>query len=397
MGPLTGMVVLDAGNMIAGPMAAALLADYGATVIKIEHPKLGDPLRSWEPTRDGRPLWWKVTARNKRLVTLNLGIPEGRDLLLDLVRDADVLIENFRAGTFERWGLDYATLASRNPGLVFLRISGFGQTGPYRHKPGYGTIAEAMSGIPSFTGDPDGPPSLPGFPMADSVSAVFGAYACVSAIYRRDHDGTGLGQEIDLALYESLFRIVESQVISYDQVGHVKQRVGNRLEEDAPRNAYPTADGKWVAVSASSDRTWQRFTEAIGAPELAEDPRFATSPQRVRNVEELDAIISAWFARHPAEAALEILDRHDAVAGPVLDIADIFEHEHYRARGNVVDVPDEDFGSVKMPAPVPRFLRTPCRLESAGGRAGRDNDHVYGDLLGLSAEQRHRLTADGVI
>ena len=250
-GPLSGLRVVDAGNMIAGPMATGLLADYGADVIKIEHPELGDPLRGWEPNRDGVPLWWKVTNRGKSLITLNLSTPEGQGLLLRLIREADVLVESFRPGTFERWSLGPDVLAQVNPRLVFLRVSGFGQTGPYRQKPGYGTVAEAMSGVPAFTGWPEGPPTLPGFPLADSVAAVFGALAVMSAIYDRDNSAAGLGQEIDLSLYEPLFRLAESQVIGYDQLGLIKKRAGNRLEEDAPRNAYQTADGGWVGRSTS--------------------------------------------------------------------------------------------------------------------------------------------------
>lgn len=395
MGPLQGLVVVDAGNLIAGPMAGSLLGDYGATIIKVEHPATGDPLRHWEPLKDGNSLWWKVTARNKRLITLNLSRPEGRALFLRLATMADVVIENFRAGTFERWGLDYATLAADNPGLVLLRISGFGQTGPMSGKPGYGTIAEAMSGIPAFTGTPDGPPTLPGFPMADSVTGLFGAFACLAALHERQR--TGKGQSVDIALYESLFRLVESQVIGYDQLGIVKRRVGNRLEEDAPRNTYRTADGRWVAISASSDRTWERLAAAIGRPELGTDARFVTSSNRVANVDELDRILSTWFEGLTFAEAMKRLDEQDVVAGPVLDVSEIFDHPQYLHRGNIVNVPDDDFGSVRMPAPVGKFSDTPPLVAWAGRALGFDNDYVYGELLGLDPVERDHLASEGVI
>jgi crotonobetainyl-CoA:carnitine CoA-transferase CaiB-like acyl-CoA transferase len=396
-GPLEGLRVIDAGNLIAGPMAAAILGDYGAEIIKIEHPERGDPLRDWEPKRDGRSLWWKVTARNKRLITLNLADPRGQQLLLELIRDSDVLVENFRAGTFEDWGLGYDTLAAHNARLVFLRISGFGQTGPYRHKPGYGTIAEAMSGIPYFTGQAGSPPTLPGFPMADSVAAVFGALAVMSAIYQRDHSTDELGQEIDLSLYEPLFRLVESQVIGFDQLGRIKERIGNRLEEDAPRNAYETQDGEWIAISASSNRTWARLAKAIGEPQLAADPRFATSSIRVEHVDDLDRILSDWFKGRSASEAMKRLEDEDVVAGPVLNVAEIFEHEQYRARENIVAVPDDDFGTVRMQAPVPRFLGTPCGLRFAGRERGHDTDAILGGELGLSDQDLGKLRQDKVI
>ena len=396
-GPLSGLRVVDAGNMIAAPMAAGLLADYGADVVKIEHPESGDPLRGWEPHRDGVPLWWKVTNRGKSLITLNLSRQEGQDLFRGLIREADVLIESFRPGTLERWGLGPDVLAQINPRLVLLRVSGFGQTGPFRQKPGYGTVAEAMSGVAAFTGFPEGPPTLPGFPLADSVAAVFGALAIVSAIYHRDIRANGLGQEIDLSLYEPLFRLVESQVIGYDQLGLIKKRSGNRLEEDAPRNAYQSKDGEWIALSASSDRTWARLAEAIGRPELATDRRFESSRARVKNVEDLDVILGDWFGNHDRTQAMEILDAHDVVAGPVLDIASIFLHDQYRARESIVVIPDDDFGTVRMPAPVPRFSRTPARVLFAGRDKGADNNRIYKERLGLSDDEVEQYRRTGVI
>jgi crotonobetainyl-CoA:carnitine CoA-transferase CaiB-like acyl-CoA transferase len=394
---LVGLRVLDAGNMIAGPMAATLLADYGADVIKIEHPSEHDPLRAWEPKRDGLSLWWKVLNRNKRLITLSLSKPEGQALFRRLARWADVIVENFRPGTFERWGLGYEALARENAGVVLARISGYGQTGPYARRPGYGTIAEAMSGIPFFTGQPGWPPTLPAYPMADTVSAVFAALGIMAALRERDASPDGRGQEVDLGLYEALFRLVDSQVIGFDQLGIIKEPLGNRMAEDAPRNAYQTADGHWIAVSASSNRTWERLANAIGQPELAVDPRFESSSDRVENVNELDAILSAWFGSRTSRDALDILSPADVTAGPVMNIRDIFGDPQYLARENIVDVPDPDFGSVRMQGVVPRFSRTPGRIRFPGLIPGAHNHEVYSAILGLGAADLGRLTEAGVI
>ncbi|MEX2645969.1 MAG: CoA transferase [Gaiellaceae bacterium] len=396
-GPLAGLRVLDAGNLVAGPMAACLLGDLGADVIKIEHPVLLDPLRDWGPRKDGLCLWWKVINRNKRLVTLDLSKAEGQRLMLQLVGWADVVVENFRPGTFERWNLGYEQLAVVNPGVILVRVSGYGQTGPYAQRPGYGTIAEAMSGIVAFTGFPDSPPTLPGYPMADTTAAVFAAMAALAADRHRRESGRNEGQEIDVSLYESLFRLVDSQVIGYDQLGLVKQRTGNRMEEDAPRNAYVTADAVWIAISASSNRTWTRLAAAIGRPELGGDDRFNSGPKRVENVDELDAIIAAWFAARTAEEATQALDAHDVVAGPVLDIAEIFRHPQYEARQDIVEVEDPDFGRVRMQSPMPKFSATPGAVRFPGLGPGHHNREIFGDLLGLAEDELGELKLSNVI
>lgn len=395
-GPLTGMRVIDAGNMIAGPLAATQLADFGAEVIKVELPGIGDSMRHWTPMKDGRSLWWKVIGRNKRLVTLTLSKPRGQELFRQLAAGADIVIENYRPGTFERWGLGYAELAKVNPGLVMVRVSGFGQTGPYAKRGGYGTIAEAFSGIPSFTGFPDRPPTLPGFPMADSVASTFAAMSAMFAIYNRDHNG-GRGQEIDVSLYEPLFRLVESQVIGFDQLGIVKERQGNRLAEDSPRNTYETRDGRWIGISASSQRTFERLAAAMGMPELVSDPRFADNASRCANDVELDAILARWFRERDCGAIMALFEQAEVVAGPVLDIADIFKDPHYAARRNIVSVRDEDFGSVRMQGVVPRFVGTPGEIRHSGGALGADNREVFIDELGLSAGEFAALQAEGVI
>jgi crotonobetainyl-CoA:carnitine CoA-transferase CaiB-like acyl-CoA transferase len=382
--------------MIAGPLAATQLADFGADVIKLELPGVGDSIRHWAPLKEGRSLWWKVIGRNKRLITLSLSRPEGQELFRELVRTADIVIENYRPGTFERWGLGYAELARLNPGLVLVRVSGFGQTGPYARRGGYGTIAEAFSGIPSFTGFPDRPPTLPGFPMADSVAATFAAMSAMFAIYNRDHNG-GKGQEIDVSLYEPLFRLVEAQVIGYDQLGIVKKRQGNRLAEDSPRNTYLTRDGRWIGISASSQRTYERLAMAMGMPELITDPRFTDNAARCANDAALDAIIARWFEQRGSSEVMAIFEKADVVAGPVLDIRDIFADPHYAARKNIVDVCDDDFGTVKMQSVVPKFAATPGEVRHAGRSLGADNRAIYIGELGMSEQRFAELLASGVI
>ena len=396
MGPLKGLRVLDAGNMIAGPLAATQLAGFGADVIKVEMPDVGDSMRHWAPMKEGRSLWWKVIGRNKRLITLALSKPKAQELFKQLVRDTDILIENFRPGTFERWGLGFAELSKINPRLVMVRVSGFGQTGPYAKRGGYGTIAEAFSGIPSFTGFPDRPPTLPGFPLADSVASTFSAMSAMFAVYNRDH-GDGKGQEIDVSLYEPLFRLVESQVIGFDQLGIVKTRQGNRLSEDSPRNTYQTRDGRWIGISASSQRTFERLAESMGMPELVTDPRFVDNTSRCAHDVALDEIIANWFKQRDCDDLMALFERAEVVAGPVLDIRDIATDPQYIARQNIVSVPDDDFGSVKMQGVVPRFLGTPGEVRHAGRALGADNVEVFTQLLGLTTDELKALQEEGVI
>jgi len=395
-GPLRGLRVIDAGTMIAGPLAATQLADFGADVIKVEIPRVGDSMRHWAPLKEGQSLWWKVIGRNKRLITLTLSKPRGQELFRKLVRDADIVIENYRPGTFERWGLSYTELAKINPGLVMVRVSGFGQTGPYAKRGGYGTIAEAFSGIPSFTGFPDRPPTLPGFPMADSVASTFAAMSAMFAIYNRDNGG-GTGQEIDVSLYEPLFRLVESQVIGFDQLGIVKHRQGNRLAEDSPRNTYETRDGRWIGISASSQRTFERLASAMGMPDLITDSRFADNSSRCANDVALDTRIAAWFRERDCDSIMALFEKAEVVAGPVLDIRDIFKDPHYIARENIVSVPDGDFGRVRMQGVTPKFARTPGEVRHSGGALGADNRSIFIDELGLSESEFSALQSEGVI
>jgi crotonobetainyl-CoA:carnitine CoA-transferase CaiB-like acyl-CoA transferase len=393
--PLAGVRVLDVSTVIAGPGAAARLADFGADVIKVEHPITGDTTRHLGWTVNGVALWWKQIARNKRPVTLNLSHPEGQSLLLRLAERADVLIESFRPGTLERWGVGSDRLLARNPRLVVLRISGFGQTGPYRERPGFGTLAEAMSGYAHMTGFSDGPPVLPPVALADEVAGLVGAYAVVMALYHRDSRG-GTGQVIDLSLVESLFSCLGPIAAVHDALGVVPGRIGNRIAYAAPRGTYRTADGRWIAISGTSQSVVRRLFTAMDRPELADDRRFATNADRLSNVDELDAIITAWIAERTREDALAILHRHEVAAGTVYDMADIARDPQYRERGTVVRVPDEDLGAVTLPEAQPRLSETPGRIRHAGLALGAANDDVFFEL-GLTEEELDRLHAEGVM
>ena len=397
-GPLAGLRVLDAGQMIAAPLCCTLLADFGAEVIKIEHPTQGDAMRTRPPEKDGRSLWWKVIARNKRTITLNLSKPEGQALLKRLAAGADILVENYRPGTFERWGPGYEALSAVNPRLVLVRVSGYGQTGPYSQRGGYGTIAEAFTGIPSFTGFPDKPPTLTSsFAQADSVAATFAAMAAMFAIYERDQGGSGRGQVVDVSLYEPLFRLAEAQAIAFDQLGVVRQRMGNRSSTDSPRNAYQTRDGRYVTISASTQKSFDRLVEAMGMPGLARDQRFTDAFLRQRNADALDELMAAWFRERDLDEAMRVMEAGEVVAGPVVTIEDIFRDPQYAARKTIVPVPDPDFGSVRMQNAVPRLTRTPGSVRHTGRTLGEDNDAVYLGELGLERIEYERLKALKVI
>jgi crotonobetainyl-CoA:carnitine CoA-transferase CaiB-like acyl-CoA transferase len=368
------------------------LADFGADVIKIEHPTNGDAMRSRPPEKDGKSLWWKVIGRNKRSITLNLSKKEGQELLLRLVATADVLVENYRPGTFERWGLSYEQLKAVNPRLVFVRVSGYGQTGPYASRGGYGTVAEAFTGIPSFTGFPDGPPTLSSsFAMADSIAANFAAMAAMFAIFERDQGGSNIGQEVDVSLFEPLFRLTEFQAIAYDQIGLVRERIGNRSSTDSPRNAYQTMDNRYIAISASTQKSFERLVEAMGMGELGRDPRFTDGLARQRNADVLDQLMSNWFRGKDFAEAQRILEEGEVVSGPVLTIAEIFKDPHYAARETIATVPDHDFTSLRMPNATPRMSRTPGKIRHSGQELGSSNEAIYCGELGLSAAEIAKL------
>lgn len=398
-GPLDGLRVIDMSGMISGGFATNVLGDFGADVIMIEHPEMPDPIREWpQKTDDGESLAWKSLGRNKRCITLDLGSERGRELALELVEDADLVFENFRPGTMERWGLGPETVQEHNSEAIMVRLSGYGQTGPKSPKPGFGTIAEGLSGWAHANGFPDREPLLPPISLADLTAAMFAVQASLMAVFERDvgRGGSGEGQVIDVSLAEPLWRLFFGDLEAYDWDGHVRERTGNRHPNTAPRNIYETSDG-YMTMSASNQKIFERVAHAIDRPDLIEDPRFADNEARVENVEPLDAAIEEWTREHTTAEAIEILEAHDAIVGPVYDMADIVDDEQFQAREAFVEVDDPDVGSVTTFAPIPFFSRTPGAVEFLGPDHGEHNVEVYGDELGLAAEEIAELERDGVI
>ena len=378
-GPLTGLRVIDCATLFAGPIISTLMGDFGADVIKIEHPS-GDPLRNMGAKKNGHGLWWKTTARNKRCIALDLKAAEDAEIFKALIADADILVENFRTGTLESWGLGWEVLSRINPRLVMVRVTGFGQTGPYNRRAGFGTLAEAMSGFAHITGQPDGPPTLPPFGLADGIAAYYGCFASMFAIYERDVGCSGKGQFIDLAIYEPIFALLGPQPIIFDQLGIIQNRTGNRSVNNAPRNAYRTRDGRWVALSAAAPSIVKRVLDLTGGPGTADDPRFQTNLDRIKHVEEIDAIVGGWIARHDLEVVLETFERVEAAIAPIYDIEQIFHDPQYIARDSVVSVPDEDLGPVRMQNVFPVLSRTRGSIRSTGGRIDQHRDEILDEL-----------------
>ena len=394
--PLDGVRVLDLSNLMAAPMAAMYLADFGADVIKVEHPERGDELRDWGRKKDDVGLFFKVANRNKRAITLNLSKPDGQQLARELVQHVDVVLENYRPGTMERWGLGWDDLSATNPDLIMARITGYGQTGPYRQRPGFGTLAEAFSGYAAITGYADQPPLLPAFGLGDASTAIHAAYAIALALLHRERNDGG-GQYIDLGLYEGLFTLLGPHVIDYDQLGAVQERAGSQIPHVAPRNTYETSDKKWVAIAGATQRTFERICSVLEIEDLLEDPRFTTNQERVANADALDDRIQEAIGRLSLDEVMEQFDEAAAPVGPAHDIAGIFEDPHYRARENIVTVADDELGSIRMQNAVPRLSKTPGRVEHAGPPKGTSNAEVYGELLGLDAAELERLSDEGVI
>lgn len=393
-GPLAGLTVLDLATIYAGPFATTLLGDFGAEVIKVEHPG-GDPLRTHGAQKGGVGLWWKQLSRNKRCVTLDLSRPRGQELLLELAAGADVLVENFRPGVMERWGLAYARLAAQNSGLIMLRTTGFGQFGPYASRPGFGTLAESMSGFAAMTGWPDGPPTLPPFGLADGIAGLAGAFSVLSALHYRDANG-GRGQVIDLAIIEPILMVLGAQATAYDALGLVPERTGNRSPNNAPRNAYRTRDGHWVAVSTSANTVAARVMRLVGHPDVIEEPWFGNQAERADRAEMLDQMVGGWIAEREMETVMREFEAAGAAVAPIYDIAQVVADRQFQALGTFLRLPDEELGSVLVQNVIARLSDTPGRVRWPGRRLGQDNEMVFGEL-GHGAEELARLRAEGVI
>ncbi len=392
--PLEGVTVIDLGTLFAAPWIATYMGDFGAEVIKIEHP-LGDSLRDFASQKNGVSLWWKLTGRNKKSVTCNLSTPEGQKIIKKLCEKADVLVENFRPGTLEKWGLSWKVLHSINAKLIVARTSGFGQEGPYAKRPGFGTLAEAMSGFAHITGDPKGPPTLPPMALADGICALSGTYAVMMALYYRDvHDAPG--QEIDIAIYEPITTILGPQPLEFDQLGIIQNRTGNTIPFVAPRNAYRCKDGRYVVLSASALSIFKRTMNAVGRPDLAENPEMQTQAGRVANMKELDEAIQSWIGKHTLEETVKHFEDFEGALGPIYDVAQLMADPHVIYRDTITTVEDDELGPIKMQNVTPKLKNTPGRIRWAGPSKGKHTDEVL-DSLGYTKEDLSRLREKGVI
>ncbi|HYJ67840.1 MAG TPA: CoA transferase [Nocardioidaceae bacterium] len=393
-GPLQGVRVVDAATLFAGPLTATYLGDFGADVVKVEHPSRPDAARGHGPSKDGIGLWWKTLGRNKRAITLDLKHPDGADTMRRLLTESDVLIENFRPGTLERWGIGPDELLAVNPGLVIARVTAFGQAGPYSSRPGFGTVAEAMSGFAAVTGEPDGPPTLPPFGLADGIAALATAYAVMAAL--RHRDATGEGQVVDLAIIEPILMMLGAPITAYDQTGYVQPRTGNRSVNNAPRNVYRTADGDWLAVSTSSQSIAERVLCMVGRDDLVARPWFGSGRERAEHADELDEAVGSWIAARPTSEVVEAFEAAQAAVGRVHDVRGVLADPQYDALGTALAVDDPDLGRMLMQNVLFRLSSTPGAVRWTGRPHGADTDDVLAEL-GLSADDIARLRKDGAV
>ncbi|MFI7024199.1 CaiB/BaiF CoA transferase family protein [Micromonospora sp. NPDC049900] len=390
------MRVIEFGSLLAGPFCSQLLADFGADVIKCEPPRQGDPMREWGQEKPhGKSLWWPIVARNKKSITVDLRTPAGQSVARQLIAQSDVVVENFRPGTMERWGLGYEDLSADNPGLVMVRVSGFGQTGPYSTRPGYGSVGEAMGGLRYVVGDPQTPPSRVGVSLGDSLAGTFAALGAVMALRVRDQSGRG--QVVDSAIYEAVLAMMESLLPEYTLGGHVRERTGAILPNIAPSNVYPTRDGGLLLIAANQDTVFRRLASAMDMTGLSTDPRFATHAARGRHQGELDDIIAGWSGRHDTEDLMAVMIKHDVPVGRVYRAPEMLDDEHFAAREAIVRVEHPEFGEFPMQNVVPRLSRTPGRVKWTGPRLGEHTDQVLTDIVGLAESEINELRASGVI
>lgn len=395
-GPLAGLRVIEMGSLLAGPFCGQLLGDMGAEVIKVEAPGVGDPMRVWGREKaHGKSLWWPVVARNKKSVTVNLRVDEGQQIIRDLVAKADFLLENFRPGTLERWNLDYATLADINPGLIMIRVSGQGQTGPYAKRAGFGSIGEAMGGLRYVCGDPDHSPSRMGISIGDSLAATFATVGALAALYHREK--TGRGQVVDSAIYEAVLSMMESLISEYDQTGYIRERTGAILPNVAPSNVYPTSDGQMILIAANQDTVFRRLTDAMGQPGLAEDERYCDHAARGRFQEELDGLVAQWTSTQSAEELIELLEDSGVPVGKIYRAPDMLEDAHFKAREAIVRVAHPEFGELAMQNVFPKLSATPGAVRWPGPALGEHNSEIFLNTLGMDPERMQQLQESGVI
>ena len=399
IGPLAGVRLIELGTLLAGPFAGRLLGDLGAEIIKVEDPTKPDPIREWGKARyQGHSLWWPVQSRNKQCITLNLRAERGQELLLELVRHADVVTENFRPGTLERWNIGFEQMKEVNPGVILARVSGYGQTGPYAERAGFASVAEAMGGLRYINGFPGEPPPRLHISLGDSLAGMFAAQGVLAALYWRDASGSGEGQIVDVSLLESSFALLESTVPEYDRLGIVRGPGGTGLKGVAPSNIFKSSDDKWIVIAANADNVYRRLCDAMGMPELADDERFSTHLARGDNQEELEGIVAVWASRHDAATIDAMLNDAGVICGPIYTIADIFEDPQFKARDMLLEQEDPEFGHYIGPGIVPKLSETPGQVRwSATWEQGSHNAQVYGELLGLSPAELASLHEDGVI
>ena len=395
-GPLNDIKVIELGQLLAGPYCGQLFADFGATVIKLEQPGVGDPLRRWGREQvDDQALWWPIAARNKRSVTCNLRDPRGQDIVRRLVSDADVLLENFRPGTMEKWGLGWEDLSKINPRLVMVRVSGFGQTGPYAARPGYASIGEAMGGLRYVVGDPSTPPSRTGISIGDSLAAIYATLGAFVALHQVRESGRG--QVVDAAIYESVLAVMESLIPEFTIGQFIRERTGPMLPNVAPSNIYPTSDGDWILIAANQDSLFGRLCKAMGQPELAIDPRYCDHSARGCNQVELDAVISEWTRTMPADELLTLMHDHEVASGRLYRAPDMLNDPQFAARESIIEVDHPKFGKFAMQNVFPRLSETPGSVEWTGPELGQHNQEVLGDWLGLTDQDIADLRAAGVV
>ena len=394
-GPLSDIRVIEMGSLLAGPFCGQLLGDFGAEVIKIEQPKIGDPMRVWgQEKAHGLSLWWPVIARNKKSITLNARVPEGQEIIKQLVAKSDILVENFRPGTMERWGLGYDELAKINPKLVMIRVTGFGQTGPYASQAGYGSIGEAMGGLRYVVGDPSTPPSRMGISIGDALAALFGTLGGLIALHASNI--TGKGQVVDSAIYEAVLGMMESLIPEYQKAGYIRERTGSILPNVAPANVYPTKDGEYL-IAANQDTVFKRFAEAMGRPELAEDERYATHGARGKHQQELDDMIAEWTKTMTAAELRELMNEYGVPNGKIYRAPDMLEDIHFKAREAIINMPHPAFDELKMHNVFPKLSDMPGKVKWCGPELGQHNDEIYCDLLEMEKQLVAELTDKGIL